>query len=268
MIELFEQDLKDDGRRSSKGNQLKWSKDGIWYKADYLGYEGLSEYIISKLLRHSTLSPDEFTDYEPETIRYKSQIFNGCKSPDFSGNFQTITIERLIRTLYGVSIGREIYKFPDHTDRLRYLVDQTERATGLKDFGIYMSKLMTIDAVFLNEDRHSHNISVLWDGRDSFRLCPIYDNGAALLSDTTLDYPVGCDIYSEKNNVKSKTFSQSLEEQLEISEKLFGINLKFSWNAHEVKEYLNEVKIYDPKIVTRVIDLLLEQRRKYSYLFF
>ncbi len=70
------------------------------------------------------------------------------------------------------------------------------------------------------------------------------------------------------DRIKSKTFSQSLEEQLEISEKLFGINLKFSWNAHEVNEYLNEVKIYDPKIVTRVNDLLLEQRRKYSYLFF
>ena len=29
MIELFEKDLKQDDRQSSKGNQLKWKNDGI-----------------------------------------------------------------------------------------------------------------------------------------------------------------------------------------------------------------------------------------------
>lgn len=42
MIELFEQNLKLNDRQSSKGNQLKWENNGIWYKADYTGYEGLS----------------------------------------------------------------------------------------------------------------------------------------------------------------------------------------------------------------------------------
>ena len=39
MVELFENQLKDFSRQSSKGNQLKWEHDGIWYKADYTGYE-------------------------------------------------------------------------------------------------------------------------------------------------------------------------------------------------------------------------------------
>ncbi len=55
IVELFEDNVKLFNRHSSKGNQLKWEKDGIWYKADYMGYEGLSEYIISQLLRKSTL---------------------------------------------------------------------------------------------------------------------------------------------------------------------------------------------------------------------
>lgn len=42
MIELFEQDIKTDDRQSSKGNQLKWRNEDIWYKADYTGYEGLT----------------------------------------------------------------------------------------------------------------------------------------------------------------------------------------------------------------------------------
>ena len=44
-------------RNSSKGNQLKWFDAGNWYKADYLGYEGLAEYLISHLLEKSTVIP-------------------------------------------------------------------------------------------------------------------------------------------------------------------------------------------------------------------
>ena len=53
MIELFEQDILLNDRQSSKGNQLKWqSQNGIWYKADYTGYEGL---VVSCLLGYSSL---------------------------------------------------------------------------------------------------------------------------------------------------------------------------------------------------------------------
>ena len=55
MIELFEQDIKTNDRQSSKGNQLKWENNNIWYKADYTGYEGLSEYVISHLLSLTSL---------------------------------------------------------------------------------------------------------------------------------------------------------------------------------------------------------------------
>ena len=55
MVKLFDDEIKDDGRGSSKGNQLKFVRDGIWYKADYLGYEGLAEYTVSKLLALSDL---------------------------------------------------------------------------------------------------------------------------------------------------------------------------------------------------------------------
>ena len=43
MVELFSGDFHQPERRSSKGNQLKFVRDGIWYKADYLGYEGLAD---------------------------------------------------------------------------------------------------------------------------------------------------------------------------------------------------------------------------------
>ena len=43
MIRLEEKDLRTAAHQSSKGNQLKWESDGVWYKADYTGYEGLAE---------------------------------------------------------------------------------------------------------------------------------------------------------------------------------------------------------------------------------
>ncbi|MCR5343044.1 MAG: hypothetical protein K6E70_06760 [Butyrivibrio sp.] len=49
MIELFEKDKKEFNRKSSKGNQLKWETNNTWYKADYTGYEGLTEYVVSHL---------------------------------------------------------------------------------------------------------------------------------------------------------------------------------------------------------------------------
>ena len=50
MIELFDENRKDMQRKSSKGNQLKWESEGKWYKADFMGYEGLAEYMVSSLL--------------------------------------------------------------------------------------------------------------------------------------------------------------------------------------------------------------------------
>ena len=83
MIELFDHDRHEENRRSSKGNQLKWRTGEFWYKADYLGYEGLAEYVVSCLLAHSDLPLDMFVLYDTEEILYKKQTFTGCRSRHF-----------------------------------------------------------------------------------------------------------------------------------------------------------------------------------------
>ena len=57
---------------------------------------------------------------------------------------------------------------------MKFLVEQVERVTGLRNFGIYMNQLFTIDALFLNEDRHTHNMAVLMDGEGRFSLRPVH----------------------------------------------------------------------------------------------
>ena len=155
----------------------------------------------------------------------------------------------------------------DAEQRLRFLEEQVERMTGLRGFGIYLNKLLTIDAIFLNEDRHTHNIAVLMNGAGMFKYCPIFDNGAGLLADTTMDYPLTGDIYTLMEKVQAKTICNAFDEQLDISESLYKMNLKFRFTKKDVTELLENAEGYSDEIRKRVETIIFAQMRKYPYLF-
>ncbi len=268
MIELFEGNIKDQGRLSSKGNQLKWFYDGNWYKADYTGYEGLAEYIISRLLQFSTLKEDTFVLYTLEEIKYKNHIYNGVRSADFlSENWEIITVERLYQTHTGMSLTQALWNISDARERLLFLVEEVERITGLKEFGNYLNQLFTIDALFLNEDRHLHNIAVLMNPDGEFMYCPIFDNGAGLLSDTTMDYPMDEDVYLLIGDVEAKTISRDFNEQVDLSEELYDENIHFHFTKSDIRILLEQAEQYPREVLRRVETILFEQMRKYQYLF-
>ena len=270
MVELFEKDIIETENKSSKGNQLKWRNGDEWYKADYTGYEGLAEYVISHLIMKSSLSEDEFLLYDLENIKYKRNVFHGVRSKNFlKDKWQLITLERLFKNAYGRSLNSMIYSISNNENRLKTLVEETMRVTGLKEFGAYMSKVITIDSLFLNEDRHTHNIAVLVNDRGEYGLCPIFDQGAGLLSDTTLDYPIGGDIYEMINSVRPKTFCDDFFEQLEIAEKLYGQNIEFNFTKRDVDAVLDNVPSdsYSNEIIDRVRIICYERMRQMNYLF-
>lgn len=270
MILLEENNRKSFREQSSKGNQLKWEKDGIWYKADYAGYEGLAEYMVSHLLELSTLHQDEFVIYGTESIKYLDSIYNGCSSANFKKeDDQIITLERLHKNHYGTSFLETVMRIPEISDRLDYLVRTAEIMTGLKDFGTYLTKLLTIDAVFLNEDRHLHNIAVIMHPNSTFSFCPVFDNGLALLSDTSIDYASFDEekIYGYIDSVKAKTISPSFNEALDATESKYGSQIRFTFTNNDIRNLLKKEKHYPEKTKRRVETILLEQRRKYKYLF-
>lgn len=268
MIELFERDEHTTGRNSSKGNQLKWEKNGVWYKADHNGYEGLAEYAVSHLMQYSNLTRDEFALYGTEQIRYKSRIYRGAQSKSFlEPGWQIITLERLFMNFCGQSLNGILWRMPGCAERLNFLVSQTERITGIEDFGTYLERLLTIDAFFLNEDRHTHNIAVLMDGNGGFRLCPLFDNGAALLSDTSMDYPLEEDVYALMKTVKAKTVSTDFDEQTETADAVFGAHLRFRFTHGDVEKMLEGADGYTDEEKRRVRTVIFEQMRKYGYLF-
>ena len=239
MVELFEQNIRTNTRQSSKGNQLKWENEGIWYKADYTGYEGLAEYVISHLLKLTNLNEGEYVLYEPEQIKYKRQIYNGVRSRAFiDEDWQIITLERLFKNVYNESLTSVLWHMSDVKERLEFLVNAIKNITGLNNWGGYICRLFTIDAFFLNEDRHMHNIAVLMNGKGEYKYCPVFDNGAGLLSDTTMDYPMEQDIYQMISEVKSKSVSQDFDEQLDVAENLYGQNLQFLFTKKNVSDIL------------------------------
>ena len=268
MIKLDKEYLRNLNRKSSKGNQLKWNKDGVWYKADNNGYEGLSEYAISKLLKKSSLKKDEFVDYDLETIEYGYQIYNGCKSNNFLSEGESIlTLERLFESNYGEKLSSLLMSIDGVSNRIRFVVDKVEQITGLYDFGLYLSKILILDKIFLNEDRHMNNIAVIYDNKNKFKLCPIFDNGAALLSDVKQDYSLNVEWNILIKDVKSKSFDEDFDAQTDFLEREYGLGLTLSFNDEDIISTVDAATNYSSEIKERVKKILISQRNKNLYYF-
>lgn len=252
---------------TSKGDQPKWHIGNDWYKADHMGYEALSEVIVSWMLEHSTIQ--DFVAYEPIVIQTSDKTYVGCRSRNFRQKDEMLLpLEKLHRAYYGIGLAKKLAVIPEVEERIRYTVSFVEDTTGLTDFGIYLSTLLELDAFILNEDRHTNNIAVIRNERDgSFRLCPIFDNGLSLLSDLN-DYPLDKDLYKCIDAVSAKPFFAGFAVQTEAASWLYGSRLKFNFTKEQLRKKIQELQnCYDDEIVARVEKTILEQMRRYSYLF-
>ena len=252
---------------TSKGDQPKWHVGDDWYKADHMGYEAFSEVIVSWMLEYSTI--ENFVTYTPVEILSTEKTYIGCQSKNFRQEGEMLMpLEKLHRAYYGVGLAKKLAEFEEVEERIRYTVSFVERTTGLTDFGVYLSTLLELDAFVLNEDRHTNNIAVIRNEKTgTFRLCPIFDNGLSLLSDLN-DYPLEKDMYVCIDAVQAKPFSTDFSEQTEAASQLYGSHLKFSFTKEQMRQKIQELRdYYDNEIVERVERTILEQMRRYSYLF-
>lgn len=268
-IEMCVQPMQVSDSHTSKGNQLKWEQDGYWYKADAFGYESLAEVVCSNLLLHSNLPRP--VCYEPVTIIYHGKRYRGCRSKNFKAEEEMlIPIERLCRQYTGMGLAKTLARFADVRERISYTVELVTNITGLTEFDRYLTQMLELDAFFLNEDRHTNNIAVLYNERTKeYRLCPFFDMGLALFADTTQDYPLGADVEACLTKVHAKPFDQDFDEQLDAANALYGCFLKFAWNAEQMCAELGRVAKdgnYTLKECARVEWLLRNQARKYAYL--
>ena len=87
------------------------------------------------------------------------------------------------------------------------------------------------------------------------------------MSDTTMDYPLEGDIYEMIGEVQAKTVSSNFDEQLDAAEELYGQRLHFTFGEKQIREILDCEPHYDKAVKDRVFDVIMSQKRKYSYLF-
>lgn len=198
---------------TSKGNQPKWyiQSKGFWIKQDVLGYEGISEFLSSLVLEHSTLPPSSYVVYRPCKIIRNGVITSGSVSKDFKKDFSEVTIYRLLEA-YNIS-EEKLFNNKNVEEKFDILVNTIKRLTGLNS-AQELSTIFAFDAIILNEDRHLNNIILLTNGLQ-WRLAPIFDNGLSLLSDTK-DYPERAPMTRCMLNVKAKPLSTSFSKQLSL----------------------------------------------------
>ena len=256
---------------SSKGNQEKWYDAGTdsWCKLDQFGYEALAETVISRLLERSNIEHDTpfiFLRYRMETLRVHGRERTGCISPNFFQEGQSIiTLDHLLSRYLGMPLRNKLARLPSDRRRIAYLAEATMDYTGLPDFPRYLTLLFEVDALFCNDDRHLNNIAVLQEN-GAYSYCPIFDNGAGLLSNTQLSR-MDIDPTALIAALKARPFLTTFTRQRNAARNLFGPQLQMPLlTAAEIREALSPALEFYPArdrdtITDRVTACILLRQR-------
>lgn len=236
---------------SSKGNQEKWldTAANCWYKLDQFGYEALAETLISTLLEQSNIEADTpftFVRYRMEKLRVHGRERTGCASENFLKPGQSlITVNRLLTNFLGMPLRQKLAQISSHKQRAAYLAETTAEFTRLREFPRYLTLLFEVDALFCNDDRHLNNIAVIEQG-GRYDYCPIFDNGAGLLSNTQLSR---MDIAPKAliPALRARPFSTTFTRQMNAARNLTGKQLFLPpLSAADIREAVRPLLEYYP----------------------
>lgn len=166
-------------KKQNRGTQPKWEKDNIWYKADDIGYEGMSESIVSDMLKKSNIN--NYAEYSPVLIRWRHKLYSGCQSENFlHGNEVLLEGNDILKSRnenwnsFNSRFGTDI------EGKMREYIKYVKEDTGL-DTTISFCKMMEMDLLTLNADRNGGNIAYIQEVEGKSR--PIlFDYGRALLT--------------------------------------------------------------------------------------
>jgi len=228
-----------------------------------MGYEGFAEQTASLLLSRSNF--DDYAEYAACKILEDDTIHTGCVSADFlAAGEHLITIYRMFR-LHGRDIDIE-FEGKSASERLRLLISAVSEWTDIAEFGRWLGKLLEFDAFILNEDRHMNNIAVVKKLDGTYKPMPVFDNGAAFLSDTARDYSLdsGMGLSRLISRVRSKPIVTDFDKQLAAVDEVVGLSLKFSCSPDAITVQSEE---YPEQVLTRVKSIITHQASRYPYLF-
>ena len=160
-------------------------------------------------------------------------------------------------------------------ERIVFLVDSVEAATGFSGFGAYFTTLLELDALFLNQDRHLNNIALLHTDFGC-KPCPIFDCGASFLLDFNL-YRPDIETRAFLSKAQCLPFKSSFTRTVHTAQSLYGKQLEVDFVVNQSSQRYYIQVAYDmtseayldyyPKqfrylLKERVLTVLLAQKKK------
>ena len=204
---------------SSVGTQAKYYDRGYWYKADRTGAESTAEYLMSLVLSCSDI-PDYVT-YEKCTINGRA----GCRSKSFLGPDESfISFQRLYDMFEGGNLSERILPMKRVEDRIDFVKTFVLDYTDV-DCSEYLSRILTLDMLSLNTDRHFHNLGIITNRKNSrSRPAPVFDNADVLLCNYTKFEPD-----EEIGELLNRVYAQPFSSSHEIQAKAAGLLLRLDY---------------------------------------
>ncbi len=213
---------------SSKGNQIKFYKDGIWFKLDNdRCSEGLAEEIASLFADCIVNFPHVL--YNTCEFSYKDDYYLGCYCENMlSATTEFISLRRLFK-LFNYPLNLFIREDNIGTNILN-VVKVIEESIGINIF-TYLNRVLYFDALILNEDRHYMNLGVALDNKLGYCIAPNFDNGSSLFC-TNWTYRK---TKSLEENLKvassvARPFSKFFDKQILALQQLGAQPLQISFN--------------------------------------
>lgn len=164
---------------SRLGYQTKFTspKGGYWYKEDFKGGEALAEVLVSTFLRSCNyMTSKDFVSYYFKHTSVESFDLRTCVSPNFLQKEEQFISFKDLLSLVHPPTTENLVCFDSKLDLIYSVFQQT---VG-QSFREELLRLLTLDVMFRNTDRHLSNFGIILAPNGSIRFAPIFDNGLAL----------------------------------------------------------------------------------------
>lgn len=164
--------------QSTQGYQPKYTSPngGYWYKEDLRGGEALAEVLVSTFLRSCNyLNFQDFVPYEFKYIKPNLIDLRTCVSPNFLQKEEQFISFKDLLSLVHYSTENLV----DFDSKLNF-IDSVFQQTAGQSFREELLRMLTLDVMFRNTDRHLSNFGIILAPNGSIRFAPIFDNGLAL----------------------------------------------------------------------------------------
>ncbi len=166
-----------------------------------VGHECVNELIVDRLL---TILGVEHLRYQ---LIHADILVDGKQIETYlcaSENFRRRGEEKIALEDY-----YELEKTPADKDPLMFCVN--------RGWGDYICRMLVVDYLILNRDRHGANIEVLRDSKTrTVRLAPLFDHGLSLLAPCRTEAEIAAFNVMENKRIQSFVGSQSAEDNLSL----------------------------------------------------